>query len=302
MKFFKLFFILLVTNLNFSQEIDGKIIVNSDFINQTNKSVFNNLEKSISNFINLNSWAENKMLDFEKIDLNLLITITSYSDNKFIANFEFQSLRPIFNSTYQTPIFNFVEKNFQFEYIEFEPLFYTENLFQSNLASLLSFYINIVLGVDSDSYVKDSGKFFYNKSQETLNLANQSAGKGWGSSDSGGRINKYWLIENLNSSNSKEFKDMLYEYHVNGLDLMHENILLSKKNISNSINSLERMNRRVPNSILLRIFFETKSDEIVDVFSSGPDYNTEILFNRLNKIAPFFSNKWFKITNERINY
>ena len=123
MKFFKLFFILLVTNLNFSQEIDGKIIVNSDFINQTNKSVFNNLEKSISNFINLNSWTENKMLDFEKIDLNLLITITSYSDNKFIANFEFQSLRPIFNSTYQTPIFNFVEKNFQFEYIEFEPYF-----------------------------------------------------------------------------------------------------------------------------------------------------------------------------------
>ena len=139
MKHIKLFIILLISNLNYSQDIDGKIIINSDFINQTNKSIFTSLEKSISNFINLNSWTENELSDFEKIDLNLLITITNYSNNKFIANFEFQSLRPVFNSTYQTPIFNFVEKNFQFEYTEFEPLFYTENQFQSNLVSLLSF-------------------------------------------------------------------------------------------------------------------------------------------------------------------
>ena len=88
---------------------------------------------------------------------------------------------------------------------------------------------------------------------------------------------------------------MLYNYHVNGLDLMHNDILLSKKNISNSIISLERMNRRVPNSMLLKIFFETKSDEIVDVFSAGPDFNNGILFNQLNKMAPFFSNKWYNI-------
>jgi len=292
MKHIKIFIILLIFNLNYSQDIDGNIIINSDLINQTNKSVFNSLEKSISNFVNLNSWTENDLSDFEKIDLNLLITITNYSNNTFIANFEFQSLRPVFNSTYQTPIFNFVEKNFQFEYTEFEPLFYTENQFQSNLVSLLSFYINIISGIDSDSYLLDSGKVFYNKSQEILNLANQSTGKSWGSGDSGGRINKYWLIENLNSSNSIEFKNMLYNYHVNGLDLMHEDIIVSKINISNSIKSLDRMNRRVPNSILLKMFFETKSDEIVDVFSSGPDFNTDNIYIQLNKIAPFFSNKW----------
>ena len=256
MKHIKIFIILLIFNLNYSQDIDGNIIINSDLINQTNKSVFNSLEKSISNFVNLNSWTENDLSDFEKIDLNLLITITNYSNNTFIANFEFQSLRPVFNSTYQTPIFNFVEKNFQFEYTEFEPLFYTENQFQSNLVSLLSFYINIISGIDSDSYLLDSGKVFYNKSQEILNLANQSTGMSWGSGDSGGRINKYWLIENLNSSNSIEFKNMLYNYHVNGLDLMHEDIIVSKRNISNSIKSLDRMNRRVPNSILLKMFFE----------------------------------------------
>ena len=94
MKHIKLFITLLISILNHSQDIDGKIIINSDLINQTNKSVFKSLEKSISNFVNLNSWTENELSDFEKIDLNLLITITNYSNNKFIANFEFQSLRP----------------------------------------------------------------------------------------------------------------------------------------------------------------------------------------------------------------
>ena len=174
MKLFKIILIFFFTNLIFSQEIEGEVIVNSNLINQTNKSVFDNLEKSISTFINTSSWTNNKILAYEKIDLSLLITVTNYSDNNFTANFQFQSLRPVLNSTYQTPLFNFVEKNFQFELVEFEPLFYNENQYQSNLASLISFYINIILGIDSDSYIKKSGKQFYNKSQEILNLAIQS--------------------------------------------------------------------------------------------------------------------------------
>ncbi|MDA0757933.1 MAG: DUF4835 family protein [Bacteroidetes bacterium] len=295
MKLFKIILIFFFTNLIFSQEIEGEVIVNSNLINQTNKSVFDNLEKSISTFINTSSWTNNKILDYEKIDLSLLITVTNYSDNNFTANFQFQSLRPVLNSTYQTPLFNFVEKNFQFELVEFEPLFYNENQYQSNLASLISFYINIILGIDSDSYIKKSGKQFYNKSQEILNLAIQSSGLGWNSNHSGGRINKFWLIENLNSINSIEFRDMIYNYHAEGLDLMHENILLSKNNILNSILSLGKTDRRTSNSLLLKLFFETKSDEIVDIFSSGPGLNTEILYNHLNKIAPFYSNKWYQV-------
>jgi hypothetical protein len=295
MKLFKIILIFFFTNLIFSQEIEGEVIVNSNLINQTNKSVFDNLEKSISTFINTSSWTNNKILAYEKIDLSLLITVTNYSDNNFTANFQFQSLRPVLNSTYQTPLFNFVEKNFQFELVEFEPLFYNENQYQSNLASLISFYINIILGIDSDSYIKKSGKQFYNKSQEILNLAIQSSGLGWNSNHSGGRINKFWLIENLNSINSIEFRDMIYNYHAEGLDLMHENILLSKNNILNSILSLGKTDRRTSNSLLLKLFFETKSDEIVDIFSSGPGLNTEILYNHLNKIAPFYSNKWYQV-------
>ena len=289
-----LFFVLILfINITYTQEIDSKVIVNSDQINQTNKAIFLNLEKSITTFINSKSWSDNNYLIHEKIDLNILITVLSYSNNKFKANFEFQSLRPVLNSTYQTPLFNFVDKNVEFEYEEFETLFFVENKFQSDLVSLLSYYINIIYGIDSDSFINNSGNIFYSKAQEILNLANQSGfSNTWQSVNSGGRINKFWLIENLNSSNSKEFRDLLYNYHVNGLDLMHKDKLLSKKYISSSIISLERMNRRIPNSILLKIFFETKSDEIKDIFSSGPDLDTVNLYNQLNRMAPFFSNKW----------
>ena len=289
-----LFFVLILfINITYTQEIDSKVIVNSDQINQTSKAIFLNLEKSITTFINSKSWSDNNYLIHEKIDLNILITVLSYSNNKFKANFEFQSLRPVLNSTYQTPLFNFVDKNVEFEYEEFETLFFVENKFQSDLVSLLSYYINIIYGIDSDSFINNSGNIFYSKAQEILNLANQSGfSNTWQSVNSGGRINKFWLVENLNSSNSKEFRDLLYNYHVNGLDLMNKDKLLSKKNISSSIISLERMNRRIPNSILLRIFFETKSDEIKDIFSSGPDLDTVNLYNQLNRMAPFFSNKW----------
>ena len=288
-----LFVLILFINITYTQEIDSKVIVNSDQINQTNKAIFLNLEKSITTFINSKSWSDNNYLIHEKIDLNILITVLSYSNNKFKANFEFQSLRPVLNSTYQTPLFNFVDKNVEFEYEEFETLFFVENKFQSDLVSLLSYYINIIYGIDSDSFINNSGNIFYSKAQEILNLANQSDfSNTWQSGNSGGRINKFWLVENLTSSNSKEFRDLLYNYHVNGLDLMHKDKLLSKKNISSSIISLERMNRRIPNSILLKIFFETKSDEIKDIFSSGPDLDTVNLYNQLNRMAPFFSNKW----------
>ena len=143
---FRIFFLLFfLFQNNFSQEINCKVIVNSNQINQTNKSIFSNFEKSVSSFINSNKWSNNNFSSHEKINLNVLITIVSYSNNSFNANFEFQSIRPVFNSTYQTPLFNFIDKNVEFKYEEFETLFSVENQFQSDLVSLLSFYANIIL-------------------------------------------------------------------------------------------------------------------------------------------------------------
>tara|TARA_S200000501_G_scaffold82925_1_gene75066 strand:- start:170 stop:1069 length:900 start_codon:yes stop_codon:yes gene_type:complete len=297
-KSFILVIFLLITNSLKSQDILANVVVNSDLISQTNKSIFNNLQKEISNLINTRSWSGKNLANNEKLKINLLINVLSFSENKFLANFEFQSMRPVLNSTFQTPVFNYVDTNFEFTFEEYQTLYFVENKFESNLVSSISFFMFVISGLDNDSFILNSGDKFYDKAQEIMNLASQSISpRSWQPSSNNGRLNKFWLIENLNSQNAAEFKDLLYNYHANGMDIMSKNIIEAKTNISSSIVSLELMNRRTPNSILIRIFFETKSSEIQEIFSSGPQFDTSLLYNQLNRLAPFFSNKWSSIRN-----
>lgn len=282
-------------NFSFSQEINGNIIINSESVNQTNNSVFINLENSISNFINNSVWSNENYSELEKINLNILFSIISYSNNNYVVNVEFQASRPVLNSSYSTPIFTFLEKNFQFEHIEFEPIIYKDNQFESKLSSLLAFYANIIIGLDHNSYILNSGNNFYNVSKNILNYTNQNNIPGWNSSYNGGKLNKFWLIESLTSKDSTEFSDFVYNYHVNGLDLMYEDILSAKKNIASSISTLKPLKRRNPNSILVKIIFDSKSDEINDIFSGGSFFDVSSVVSDLNYLFPFFSNKWNSI-------
>ena len=282
-------------NFSFSQEINGNIIINSESVNQTNNSVFINLENSISNFINNSVWSNENYSELEKINLNILFSIISYSNNNYVVNIEFQASRPVLNSSYSTPIFTFLEKNFQFEHIEFEPIIYKDNQFESKLSSLLAFYVNIIIGLDHNSYILNSGNNFYNVSKNILNYTNQNNIPGWNSSYNGGKLNKFWLIESLTSKDSTEFSDFVYNYHVNGLDLMYEDILSAKKNIASSISTLKPLKRRNPNSILVKIIFDSKSDEINDIFSGGSFFDVSSVVSDLNYLSPFFSNKWNSI-------
>ena len=292
MRRFSFLLICLVFQFSISQQFSSNVIVNSESLNQTNNSVFKNLEQSIIFFVDKNQWSNDNLKEFEKIKLNILITINKYEDGFFNADFEFQAFRPVLNSTYLTTIFKYVDKNIQFSFNEFDQILFSENQFQSNLSSLVAFYLNIVIGIDKDSYVYNSGEFYFNKSKNILNLANQNNNSGWSSSSSGGVLNKFWLIDNLSSPNSKEFKDFIFNYHSNGLDLMHNNLIEAKNNIITYLSYLKPLKRRSPNSILLKILFDAKSDEINEIFLGGPEINTEELVNNLNYLSPFFSNKW----------
>lgn len=292
MRKFSFLLICLVCQFSISQQFSSNVIINSESLNQTNNSVFKNLEQSIIFFVDKNQWSNDNLKDFEKIKLNILITINKYEDGFFNADFEFQAFRPVLNSTYLTTIFKYVDKNVQFRFNEFDQILFSENQFQSNLSSLIAFYLNIVIGIDKDSYVYNSGKVYFNKSKNILNLANQNNSSGWSSSSSGGVLNKFWLIDNLSSTSSDEFKDFIYNYHSNGLDLMHSNQIEAKNNIMTYLSYLKPLKRRSPNSILLKILFDAKSDEIYEIFLGGPEINNEELVNDLNYLSPFFSNKW----------
>jgi len=201
--------------------------------------------------------------------------------------------RPVYNSTYKTPILSFNDENINFNYEEYQPLVYNENNFDSNLVSLLTFYAYTILGFEADTFAYKGGEEFFKSAETVLNMAQQGGGVGWKQID--GNYTRYQLNENVLSPVYESFRMALYDYHLNGLDVMVDNKERGKQAIGEAIIGLEKIYDTRPNTFLIRVFMDTKSDEIVDVFSDGPRIDTSKLREVLSKISPLFDPKWEKI-------
>jgi hypothetical protein len=223
----------------------------------------------------------------------MLITVTGFDNNRFEATLQIQSNRPVFNSTYETPVFNFQDKQFSFNYNEFEPLFYNDNAFESNLVSVVTYYVYIILGIDADTFKNNGGSDFFNQARDIVSMAQSSNFLGWKQVD--GNRTRWMLIDNLLSNTFIEYRQAMYEYHRLGLDVMSDNSIQAKEKINGSIRLLGNLNNKRPNSFLLQTFFDAKADEIASVFSGGPKYDIRQLTSTLNRIAPTHNSKWSNI-------
>ena len=212
----------------------------------------------------------------------------------FQASIQVGSSRPVFNSTYEAPIYNFNDRDFNFQYLEFQALNYSPSQFESNLVSVLAFHIYIILGMDADSYEQDSGDEYFNQARAIVGYSQQNNVKGW-EPPKGGDQTRSALIDNILSPTYKEFRTVMYQYHRNGLDIMNENVKKGKEGVVEALNKFMAMHNRRPNSFIQRVFFDAKSDEIQDVFSGGPNVNITELVGTLNKVAPTHSSKWRNI-------
>jgi hypothetical protein len=277
----------------FTQELRCEVVVNSDLVNQTNQQVFSTLQKSIQEFMNSQVWTSQKWNSEERINCSLILNLTRYSDNNFEGTLQIQSQRPIYDSNYNSPILNFQDIDISFSYQEFQPLFYNSNKYDSNLISILSFYAYMIIGLDSDTFKLQGGQLFYSYAQKISNLAQQSKNDGWIST--GNRKNRYWLVDSILSNAFKEFRTTNYQYHRKGLDLMTSDEFTAKTNIANSLSNLSELNKRRPNSFLIQLFFDAKSQEIVNIFSDGIKIELDATKQLLRRVAPFFNNKWKEI-------
>ncbi|WP_298286930.1 DUF4835 family protein [uncultured Lutibacter sp.] len=292
-KIIRIFFLLtFITQLS-AQELDCTITVNADKIPGSNKQVFSTLESSLNEFVNQKRWTNFNYKAQERISCNLTLTILEQTGNDFKGHIQIQSSRPVFNSTYLTPVFNFKDDNFSFQYTEFEPLQYNENNFESNLVSVVTFYVYTILGMDADTFALEGGSPFYTQAQNVLVQAQQSGYKGWNQND--GTKSRFTLIDNLLSPTYTMFRTSLYEYHLKGLDVMSTNSKNGKKTIAETILKLKSIYDSRPNAFLLRVFMDSKADEIVSIFSDGPRYDTFKLKEDLLKISPINAAKWNKI-------
>ncbi|HEX9980314.1 MAG TPA: DUF4835 family protein [Flavobacterium sp.] len=285
-----IFLLLLFFGISEAQQLNCTVTVNSASITNANPNTFKTLEKSINEFVNRTDWTGDAYRQNERINCSMYITLTSYNTDQYAATIQVQSSRPVFNSTYSTPVLNFMDKDFSFRYVEFENLIFNPASFDSNLVSVLAFYSFMIIGMDGDTFSPRGGGSWLEVAQEVANVAQQGGYKGWSQSD--GNQNRYFLISDMLSNTYAPFRDAMYQYHFDGLDKMASDQKTAKQNIKTSLVTLAELHSVRPNAFLTRVFFDAKSDEIVSVFTGGPNVPVADLVDNLNRISPLNTTRW----------
>lgn len=277
----------------FAQELNCSVVVNAQLTGNENFQIFKTLEKQLNEFVNKTQWTNKKFLPQELIQCSMVINVTGQSNDAFNASIQVQASRPIFGSSYTTPIYNVNDKDFAFRYVEFQNLNFNKTQYQSNLISVIAFHIYMILGVDADSFELKGGDSYFKQAQTIVGYSQQDNFKGWKIED--GQQSRFTLINNMLSQTFETFRKVNYSYHRKGLDIMHKNDKEAKNAIAKAISQMLVVHRQRPNSFLARTFFDAKADEIEQIFSGGPNIDVSEVVSTLNRVAPTYSSKWRNI-------
>lgn len=251
-----------------AQELNCIVSINSSQVQTSDRGIFDDMKVAIEQFMNGRKWTGDSFKSHEKINCTLLITITKMpAIGNFTASVQVQSARPVFNSNYSSLIFNFADRDWEFEYIESLPLEYNDNAFTSNLTSMLAFYAYVILGFDYDTFSELGGTTYFQKALNVVNNAQQSLRPGW--QQLGSNRNRYWLIENIINPQMQELRKAMYSYHRLGLDTFDQDPDKSRQVILGGLKEIQKIRDINPNSILIVGFLDAKSKEVANIFSDG---------------------------------
>lgn len=276
-----------------AQELRCNVQVNYNQITNANTQIFRTMQTQISEFMNNTQWTSKNFKQNELIDCSLFITVNSYENNVLNCSLQIQSSRPGFNSNYNSPILNFNDKDFTFQYIENQQMYFNRDVYNSELLSTLGFYANIIIGLDADTFQIKGGDEYLQMAQNIANTAQSSNGAGWIQGDN--KQNRYYLITDLLTNTFTPYRTALYSYHRKGIDQMVDDTKKAKENIKLAINELAEINKSRPNAFITRLFFDAKANEIVSIYSGGPSIETVDLRETLSRISPLNNNKWISI-------
>jgi hypothetical protein len=288
------FIIILGVTTVYSQELRCNITVSAQKIQGANQNLFRTMQSDLYEFMNNRKWTEHVYSYDEKIRCNILIRLDEQlSADEFRGSIQVQLKRPVFDSSYETTILNIKDNDFHCRYVEFQSLEFNETSNRDNLTNIMAFYAYIILGFDYDSFSPEGGTPFFEKAQAIVNNSQNAREKGWKAFES--ERNRYWLIENIMNKSYSDYRKCMYNYHRNGLDLMSDKPDEGRANIANSLRDIQRVFRRRPSVYILQMFFDAKSDELVQIFSkSYPDERSRVLAI-LNEVDPSNGSKYAKI-------
>lgn len=268
-----------------AQELQATVTVRADRIpSSVDHKVFQTLQSALFNFVNNRKWTNETFQNNEKIACNFLVNISSAGDNNtYQATLTVQAGRPVFNSSYQSPLINYLDQNFSFRYVEFQPLDFNDNRvagsepYTANLTAEFAYYAYLILGLNFDSYALRGGDPYFQKALNVVNNAPDSRDiSGWKAFD--GIRNRYWLIENLTNSKYNLVHDAVYSYYRTGLDQLYDKETDARTAVMNTLNMLNSVNTETPNTMFIQFFFQGKANEISKIFQKGnPDEKSRAL-------------------------
>ncbi|HNP19429.1 MAG TPA: DUF4835 family protein [Fulvivirga sp.] len=277
-----------------AQELNCRVQVNADQVQTSDRNVFKDMETAFTQFINSRQWTDDTFESTEKINANIIITLQNpKSIGIYDATVQIQSARPVYGSNYETILLNFADRDWQFDYIESQPLQYNDNSYQSNLTSLLAYYCYIIIGLDYDSFSELGGTEYFQEALNVVNNAQQSNRPGWNTL--GSTRNRYWLSENLNNQQMISLRKGLYKYHRLALDTFEKDPENSRKIILDVLKDLKKLKTAYPNSILAIAFLDAKKDELINIFSEGNIQIRREAYDILAAIDPSKSSDYEKI-------
>lgn len=260
----------------------------------TEKQIFEQLQKAIFEFMNNTKWTRDNYTTSERIDCSILINITQkLGVDEYKATIQIQSRRPVFKSSYFSPAVNYIDENFTFKFQQFQQLEFNLNTYSTNLTSVLSFYAFIILANDYDTFSNLGGTEYFQKAQIIVANAQSSGEIGWKSQET--NKNRYWIPENALQPVFIPIRECMYKYHRLGLDIMFDKPDEGRSEILKSMDLLVGVYKNRPATFIMELFFNAKSDEIVNIFSKGlPDEKTKVV-QTLTTVDPANTSKWYKI-------
>lgn len=279
-----------------SQELNCKVEINADKVQNANKEIFNTLQSAISDYMNTQKWTDAQFGTNEKIECRLYFTINSYDEPNISGDLHIQSMRPVYNSSYTTTIINFKDTKVEFQYELNQPLVYSDVNWESNLTGILNFYAYLIIAMDFDTFSMNGGDAYYEKAANVVRLAQSEGESGWKAFED--PKNRSSVLSAFTDKTTSGIREILYNYHRKGLDEMVISPDKGRAMITQTLSTLKSVYDLAPMSVCISMFKDAKLDELVNVYSKGTTTEKDNVFELLKTLYPTENNRLKKIKEE----
>ena len=302
-KYYLIIFLVLLSAIIRAQELNCNIQISAQRIQGSNRQVFESMQKDLFEFMNNTVWSNHVFNYAERIDCNILINLTDQlSADEFKGTIQIQLSRPIFNTTYNSTLLNFIDNNFQFKYVEFQPLEFDPSTNKSSLVSVLAYYTYMVLGFDYDSFAPMGGTEFFQMAEKIVTNAQNAPEPGWKPYDGSRNRNRYWLVKNVLDKEYEGVRQFIYEYYINGLDKMESKAPEARTSMVESLKLMQDVYRKKPDPFmyLVQVVMDAKSDELINIYSAAFPEEKSRVVEILTEIDPANKAKYEKINSANV--